>query len=399
MFASRFRHIQRGGGAEKKDIAPSKRLAKNVSSKTARPEIVKQIDTVSKTLIKTFSEPIIETHTTVGRPEPPPMNMREWRKRKRVCVDEHSFEKRKKLLDELGPHLGKESSNKFFLFTAEIMTRSLVDNRNALYQFDSDVCVYCKSKMRIDNLRSQRVCPRCAVSSQILFTTMDCTNNQHVSASSTFIRPVFVRKVAATKVPETPKSDEEDEGDEAASTATETSGRAQYMRTPLYSSYLRQFHIDMQPIPESVMKVLYIYLSSVHLLTTVRAKPTPIATILRANRAQSWAAQSVRIAMEFNGQTVPKLSAELIKRLVERFEIVTSVASSQSFERRKNQSFEYLTNIFLHLEGRSDLAACFSSHKTRSVLRLADDRFQAMLPDVIRASPVHVKWEHCRRAC
>lgn len=155
--------------------------------------------------------------------------------------------------------------------------------------------------------------------------------------------------------------------DEERTKATE------YERVPLYKKYLSQFHEDTTDPPVEILAVISEEFSKVHMMVKLKVKPTPVAQILRTHGLHKWSQMSQRICRYLNAEKIAVMSDQLIERLVARFEKVTNAFLGTIQESRKKiMNFEYLTRQFLFMEGRPDLADCFSLHKTREVLRKAD---------------------------
>jgi hypothetical protein len=64
----------------------------------------------------------------------------------------------------------------------------------------------------------------------------------------------------------------------------------------------------------------------------------------------------------FNGEAVPRLTNQLIDKLVHRFIIIFKVANMQHASKQKIPSFEFLTHKLLHIEGETRLAKSFIKH-------------------------------------
>ena len=148
-----------------------------------------------------------------------------------------------------------------------------------------------------------------------------------------------------------------------------------YERGPMYRKYIMQFHKDAPNPPKEVMAVIYKHLSKVHIMLSIKVKPTPIAQILRQEKLQKWVPYAVRITKLINQEPIVSLTQELIDRLVFRFNRITQVFAVTKVENRKKiMNFEFLTKQFLQMEGLMKLAEWFQCHKTRDVLKEADTR-------------------------
>jgi hypothetical protein len=165
----------------------------------------------------------------------------------------------------------------------------------------------------------------------------------------------------------------------------------QYLRIPLYRKYLGQFE-DSVIIPVDVMRILYRYLSNIHLQNSIRCRPTPVGNILRQNGYSKWSNFSVRISKAFNGEPIPILSPELIDRLSERFGIIFKASIGT---KHKLPCFEYLTHVLLHCEEKPELAQSFVLHKTPGTNRKSMEIVQELLklakvpPEDWKLCPTH----------
>jgi len=148
-----------------------------------------------------------------------------------------------------------------------------------------------------------------------------------------------------------------------SSVASKAHSDYHYIRSPLYRRYLGPFGETVPVVPTGVMRVLYRYLSNIHLQNSIRCRPTPVGNILRTHGFPKWANIAIRITKLFNGEPISVLPDALVERLVERFDVIFRESSKR---KRKLPSFEFITNILLR---RPDLASSFALYKTRVVLR------------------------------
>jgi hypothetical protein len=177
-----------------------------------------------------------------------------------------------------------------------------------------------------------------------------------------------------------------------SSSVTKATSEYHYVRSPLYRRYLSQFGDDVPVIPTEIMRVLYRYLSNIHLQNSIRCRPTPVGNILRTHGFAKWSSLAIRITKIFNGEPVPVIPKETINRLVERFETIFHEASRH---KKKLPSFEFITNILLRIEGRSDLAASFALHKTRSVLRRISAELTSLIENVkLSNNTTSLQWDN-----
>lgn len=147
-------------------------------------------------------------------------------------------------------------------------------------------------------------------------------------------------------------------------------------RVSSYSRFIEQFGEHQPDIPDEVMSVIYNDLSTVHLMSSVRCRPTPIATILRNHGYLKWVPFANVISRQFNGQECPRLSASLLQKLRARFELISSITTEQQ---RKSLSVDLVTSICLRAEGYPELAQMFSLIKTRHVASVNSERVRAII--------------------
>jgi hypothetical protein len=149
----------------------------------------------------------------------------------------------------------------------------------------------------------------------------------------------------------------------------------QYLRIPLYRKYLGQFE-DSVNIPMDVMRILYRYLSNIHLQNSIRCRPTPVGNILKQNGYSKWSNFSVRISKAFNGEPIPILSPDLIDKLSERFGVIFKASIGK---KHKLPCFEYLTHVLLLCEKEPNLAESFVLHKSPATNRKSMEVVQTLL--------------------
>jgi ribosomal protein S27AE len=227
---------------------------------------------------------------------------------------------------------------------------------------DPDKCTRCGVFYTFDHVTNVHTCTQCGYTIDVLFISED--NSQDV---------------LVTKDPNT-----------GSSVVPKPQSDYHYIRSPLYKRYLSQFGDSVPVIPTEVMRVLYRYLSNIHLQNSIRCRPTPVGNILRTHGFSKWANMAIRITKLFNGEPIPVIPPETIDRLVTRFDIIFRESSKQ---KQKLPSFEFITNILLRIEGRPDLAESFALHKTRVVLRrITADLYK--LIDHTKETPSDLNWDN-----
>lgn len=243
-----------------------------------------------------------------------------------------------------------------------VISNRIMGRPTESFFMDPDKCTRCGIFYVFDHITNVHTCTQCGFTVDVLFISED--NSQDV---------------LVTKDPNT-----------GSSLALKAHSDYHYIRSPLYKRYLGQFGENVPVIPTEVMRVLYRYLSNIHLQNSIRCRPTPVGNILRTHGFPRWANIAIRITKLFNGEPIPVLPDDLVERLVERFDVIFRESSKQ---KQKLPSFEFITNILLRVEGRPDLASSFALHKTRVVLR----RIAADLYRLIHSAPKtssELKWDN-----
>ena len=243
-----------------------------------------------------------------------------------------------------------------------VLCTRILGRQTEKFLIDQNRCVHCNVLYTFDNVTNVHVCQTCGRTVDVLFINED-----------TMSETQYVADMQMT------------------GTSVSKSTEYNYVRSPLYRRYLSQFGEDLPGIPLEVMRVLYKYLSNIHLQNSIRCRPTPVTNILRTHGFTKWAACAMRITKMFNGEPIPMLSLTLIDRLVERFELIFTVATAQ---KHKLPSFEFITHILLYLEGHADLAQSFVLHKTRVVLRRIAADLYTLIDTVKTSTTQNLVWEN-----
>lgn len=241
-----------------------------------------------------------------------------------------------------------------------IFCHRILERATEYFFVDPDTCPHCHILYMFNQITNVHTCPSCGYTVNVLFISED--NSQDVLVNKD-------PSGAATDAAATERT-----------TDKPSRSEYQYVRGPLYRRYLGQFAEDVPELPLEVLRVLYKYLSNIHLQNSIRCRPTPVANILRTHGYPRYAGSATRITKIFNGEPVPRLPADLIDRLVARF---NEIFKQSSQYKKKLPPFEFITNILLCVEGREDLAFSFSMHKTRIVLRRIADALYKII-DAIR---------------
>lgn len=242
-----------------------------------------------------------------------------------------------------------------------VFINNLLDRPTEIFYTNPDRCPQCDQVFVFNSTIQYNICIRCGLSVYILFTVDDYNQDLIVNRD-----PVVDQTVKGNK----------------------GTNEYQYMRGPLYLRYLQQFDQTIK-IPSDVMKVLYQYLSNIHLQNSIRCRPTPVAAILRMNGMSKWAGFAVRISKEFNGDIIPFMSTGLIDRLVKRFNAIFAVSIN---DKLRLPSFEFLTHIFLRIEKEPELAESFLLHKShKTVVKTMNVIYR--LVDKLQPDP-NVSWDN-----
>jgi hypothetical protein len=242
-----------------------------------------------------------------------------------------------------------------------VYTNRLLGRPPEVYFSDPDRCQGCDSICTFLQWSSQNICLSCGLVRFVLFSVDDASKDILVTKDP----------MSGVDVSGDSKSNATNHRDTGGGPGCEY----QYLRIPLYRKYLGQFE-DSVTIPMDVMRILYRYLSNIHLQNSIRCRPTPVGNILRQNGFSKWANFSVRISKSFNGEPIPILSPELIDRLAERFGIIFKASIGT---KHKLPCFEYLTHILLLCERRPDLAQSFVLHKSPITNRKSMEVVQSLL--------------------
>jgi len=273
-----------------------------------------------------------------------------------------------------------------------------------MYNITATLCDVCYSKTYLDKNLSRRFClqPFCAATKQVIFYNTDNCLDITLAGSSPLIAKQHVEKLPeirsnkkVSKIVVLPSEDKENQ--KTKNKQKKRREPTQYERVPLFRRYLSQFEdTSARDIPKVVFATVFKYLSNIHSQSTERARPTPIATILRENGLSKYASLSLKISLQFNGEKVPKLSKAMIDRVVRRYEVISKVLDQRNV---RAFSTECLIPTLLSLEHRHDLSDLFLKHRTRAVLTELDQKLNELLPDIRKISPADLKWAHFRRMC
>ena len=328
------------------------------------------------------------------------------------------------------------------------------------YHIDSDRCSKCNRVLLFDVATSSSVCSDCHIAKHLVFTFEDrncdllvskmltSTSRQSaISYASKKKKEMKKRKMevredhkknpgTVTGWPTTRSSNKrvrEDVSPEAMTVVSEskvgttTANEITYTlstsqqvtvkkRVEQFQTYLSQFGTSVPPLPNPVIEVLHRHLSSIHFLTSVRCRTTPVLDILRSNGYVQYCWLANRVCRTFNGQPIPVLDDDLILRMVERFRRIVRATyffvpstgtgggtDTISSSRKKVLTFEISAILLLLCEKREDIAILLSSHKTREVLHSSGERFMNLIQVANDDDKAHgcdtLDWSNAVRMC
>ena len=281
---------------------------------------------------------------------------------------------------------------------------------------DSERCENCPDNLLLQDplthLNTCNICGRCMTR---LFVTEDSSSDililrsgvsgtninarkRKAGISVTYLKDAVSKKRLLSQLADKSKknlviigSTEHDNVDEAQNDQTDAVEKT-YVS---YNRFINQF-LDTRPeIPERVMGLIYNQLSTIHLLSSVRCRSTPVTSILRAAGETDWLPFSTVISREFNGQCSPRLTQLTIDNIIARFKVITSVTTDKQ---RKSLGIDMLTSICLQAEGLEAAASCFVLMKTKAVLRLSGKRLMEAI-DMAKLKNPKIDWSKVRSLC
>ncbi len=241
----------------------------------------------------------------------------------------------------------------------------LMDRPGNMYSVDTDVCQECGFVFSFNSVTYMKTCCYCSYSVTSIFFSEDRSQDMNVN------KMAATHSGSSTTHPETARKRRSQTGE--LSTIRDSNSTIEHQnrskresqirqKTAVFRKYLRQFTRDRPKVPAQVMFVLYQELSFVHLMSSVRCRPTPVASILRQKGLRKYADQAVRIASDFNGVELRDVDPETAERLTRRFALVSEAAA----ETRSNRviTFDTLAAVVLLCENRPDLAELVTTQKT-----------------------------------
>lgn len=238
-----------------------------------------------------------------------------------------------------------------------VVVENFLDTQKRIYTVEFSKCSKCNSELMFNQTTHQLTCSFCKFCFTSMFVSRDYSED--AVANSRYM------KAALNTSPEPNSSVVENHA----------------ARVLQYQKWLQQFASDAPPTPPQVLALLYRELAHVHVVSSTRCRPTPVAAILRAHGFREEAACAVRITMECNGLEPPQLDPHLIRNMVQRFEELTYLEARHP-QHRKMYTFEFLSAVIFWAEGRSDLLPLIFVHKSRDIIKLCDDRVRSIVRDL-----------------
>lgn len=290
-----------------------------------------------------------------------------------------------------------------------VVVNNLVEIAPKLYHIDSDVCQRCGTLFMFDHNTYMRICSHCDVCVPTIFVTEDVSQDVIVSKMNTRMSSSSTRGMnihqstqpdVASVLPAQEGKQPKRAGEEAghggrrpqAGQVRNTQGAAldsaKKTKIQAYTKFLQQFDSHQEEVPEEVLVLLYKQLSYVHLMSSSKCRPTPVAQILRKYGHQKFVSQVTRICRVFNGQEVPVLTDQVVSNLRSRYEMLLSLG--EALDIKRYLSYELLTAVLLNLDGHHHLSQLF--YQCKNPGKSAEQRIHMILGRAQRAFPDH-NWE------
>ena len=264
--------------------------------------------------------------------------------------------------------------------TLSILNRMLCPSSVESLFLDIDICHKCNELLVFCAVTYTNTCPKCSSTTCVLVASEDMLSDvliyrlQYPVCNAIEVENRFV--MADTVVPQ-------------RSTI--------YLNTKIlaYSRYLEQFSELFPVIPVDLMNCVYRLLSTIHIHTPHRCRPTPVANILRTNGYMAWCYAATRISFFFNGQTIPILTVANIEQLSERFKVLFRASMLPQYK-MKLPNFEIITHCMLRIDGYHELARCFQLNKTCAALYTVNERIQQLI-SIAAKIDTKFTWVGCDR--
>jgi len=244
---------------------------------------------------------------------------------------------------------------------------------NEIFTKTMDHCVKCETMYECEPTLYLNICPCCKFTKRLLIMAEDrqseviCFKNQELPLLlSNYPEQIASRQTQDVEAPilETNAKDERNLAE----------------RRKAYREYVIQWEEHAPIIPEFVKMKLYERFNHIHMLNSLKCRPSAVANVLKEQGAGMIPYQmyAMKITKEFNGEEIPVLTLELVERCCERFHQLSLAALSQD-KIGKLPSVEILTHFFLRAEGRDDLARLFFTHKDYGPLRVTELKLRTLV--------------------
>ena len=258
----------------------------------------------------------------------------------------------------------------------------------------TDWCTVCKEELMYKAEESLMVCPnpRCRVTTKLFNMATD-----HVDVDF-FAQDTHANHIKSTIVGN-----------------VETAENALYPKPQMYEAFLTQFRDIVPDPPARVLDIVLGELSKVHIASASKVQPTPVSAILKKKGLKEWNWMSLRISMLLNKKdsaAMPCFTEDCVRRLMTRFmmfinAIQTTIVSQQKLSvnmkhlitalKFVTRNFlQFLTRVFLIMEGDIAQSELFDCHKTRSVHRREDVRIRKACELLKQSDLEGFNWEYVR---
>uniref|UniRef100_A0A6C0CK56 Uncharacterized protein n=1 Tax=viral metagenome TaxID=1070528 RepID=A0A6C0CK56_9ZZZZ len=238
----------------------------------------------------------------------------------------------------------------------------------------TDLCTTCKEELTMKAEESLMVCPKCRKTWKLLNMATD-----HVDVDY-FAQDTHLNHTKFTSAGNIDSSDD-----------------ALYPKPLMFEGFISQFSETVPDPPPRVLEIILCELSRVHIASGSKIQPTPIGMILRKKGLKEYVWMSLRISMilKRNGDdAIPSFSNDIIQRLMKRFHLFINAVKESVSKKQLSPNLktlktmtsalkfitrnfmQFLTRVFLIMEGDVAQSELFECHKTRSVHRREDRRIQ-----------------------
>lgn len=156
-----------------------------------------------------------------------------------------------------------------------------------------------------------------------------------------------------------------------------------YDRVMLYKKHIEQYTNAKVTIPETVIDEVRRLLFNVKINSSSKCKAPLISKMLKENKLGKWSKHSVHISRLVTHGTKEMLSPSIIEKLVRRFDILNRYHREDLTQKCKFMNFDFVTKQLLYMEGYSEIAKLFPTHKTADVEGRAQNRLSVICKKVL----------------